>query len=127
MLSLESLSFSWIGFEQFFACKPHKASTTAASFILANLVITLYSFQESIQTDAIPIGLQKITCRIALDDFCSPVISTCHILAPSVNVDICGWWRQVVEAISLQTAVMIVLHLALDACGLACPTLTEFI
>lgn len=64
-------SFSRIGFEQFFACKPHKASTTAASFLLANLVITLYDFLESIPTDAIPTRLQKITCRIALDDFCS--------------------------------------------------------
>lgn len=65
------LSFSRTGFEKFFAWKPHKASSTAASFILANLVITLYNFLKSIQTDAIPTGLQKITCRIALDDSCS--------------------------------------------------------
>lgn len=98
MLSLESLSFSWIGFEQFFACKPHKASTAATSFILANLVITLYSFQESIQTDAIPIGLQKITCRIALDDFCSHFqLSGFGTVCKCGH---CGWWRQVVEAIT---------------------------
>lgn len=69
----------------------------------------------------------KMTRRMLSFPFIiSAVSSSHHILAPSVNVDICSWWRQVVKAISLQTAIMILLNLAHNARGLACPTLTEF-